>query len=274
VYNAINFALPSRWDGAGACGGNCPPGVNIQYLCQGIQFQATAITRQMAVFLCPSDPLPGTLQTPQGDDGGGSNVTATIASSNYPMNGGLNRRANNWSPNGAAYNATTWDGSMKQSGKMSTFLDGTSNTVIFSEWCKGPGTGDTGQVDGLRMRYVVGGGNPSTAGQNYNNYLQYLNCQNNALTQTNGSKGENWSWSYSSFYNATCPPNTRSCMYNDNYWDRICGLSAASSYHPGGVNALFADGSVKFIKSTINYQSWYAIATPSGGEPIGSDAFQ
>jgi prepilin-type N-terminal cleavage/methylation domain-containing protein/prepilin-type processing-associated H-X9-DG protein len=272
TYNAINFNLPSRWDGT-SCNGNCPPGFMPCFGAGGgLQFQATAVTRQLQVFLCPSDPLPGTLQTPQGDDGGGSGITQTIASSNYPMNGGLNRRSNNWQPNGAAYNATSWDGSMKQSGKLSTFLDGTANTIIFAEWCKGPGTGDQNQIDGLRMRYIDG--SVTTNGQGGNNYLQYQNCQNNARAQTNGSKGENWSWSYSQFYNAICLPNTRSCMFNDNYWDRICGISAASSYHPGGINALFGDGSVKFIKSTISYNAWTAISTPAGGEPVSNDQFQ
>ncbi len=101
------------------------------------------------------------------------------------------------------------------------------------------------------MRYIDV--SVTTNGQNMVNYLQNLNCQQNARQQTNGSKGENWSWSYSTFYNHTTLPNSRSCMYNDNYWDRINGMSCASSYHPGGVNALFADGSVKFIKSTISY---------------------
>ena len=47
----------------------------------------------------------------------------------------------------------------------------------------------------------------------------------------------------------------------------------ASSNHPGGVNALFGDGSVKFIKSTINFLAWYALATPDGGELVGSDQY-
>ena len=34
----------------------------------------------------------------------------------------------------------------------------------------------------------------------------------------------------------------------------------ASSYHPGGVNALFADGSVHFVKNSISPVTWYAWA--------------
>jgi prepilin-type processing-associated H-X9-DG protein len=47
----------------------------------------------------------------------------------------------------------------------------------------------------------------------------------------------------------------------------------ASSYHPGGVNVGFADGSVRFIKSSVNYQVWYGLATQNGGEVISSDQY-
>ena len=50
-------------------------------------------------------------------------------------------------------------------------------------------------------------------------------------------------------------------------------LIAASSNHPGGVNVLFMDGSVRFVKSTVNYVTWYAIATPDGGEVVSSDSY-
>ena len=45
------------------------------------------------------------------------------------------------------------------------------------------------------------------------------------------------------------------------------------SYHPGGVNALFGDGSVKFVKSTVNGYTWRALGTPNGGEVVSADAF-
>ena len=48
---------------------------------------------------------------------------------------------------------------------------------------------------------------------------------------------------------------------------------AASSRHPGGVNALFADGSVHFIKSTVNPVTWRALGSVQGGEVISSDAY-
>jgi prepilin-type N-terminal cleavage/methylation domain-containing protein/prepilin-type processing-associated H-X9-DG protein len=48
---------------------------------------------------------------------------------------------------------------------------------------------------------------------------------------------------------------------------------AASSYHPGGVNALFADGSVHFIKNSISAVTWYGLGTVAGGEVISSDSY-
>ena len=45
----------------------------------------------------------------------------------------------------------------------------------------------------------------------------------------------------------------------------------ARSYHPGGVNALFGDGSVKFIKGTVNGLVWRALGTVQGGEVISAD---
>jgi prepilin-type N-terminal cleavage/methylation domain-containing protein/prepilin-type processing-associated H-X9-DG protein len=47
----------------------------------------------------------------------------------------------------------------------------------------------------------------------------------------------------------------------------------ARSYHPGGVNTLFGDGHVQFVKSTIDGLTWRALGTVAGGEVIGSDAY-
>ena len=47
----------------------------------------------------------------------------------------------------------------------------------------------------------------------------------------------------------------------------------ARSYHPGGVNALLGDGSVKFIKSTIDGNTWRALGTAQGGEVVSADTY-
>ncbi|SIO66317.1 prepilin-type N-terminal cleavage/methylation domain-containing protein/prepilin-type processing-associated H-X9-DG domain-containing protein [Singulisphaera sp. GP187] len=46
----------------------------------------------------------------------------------------------------------------------------------------------------------------------------------------------------------------------------------ARSYHSGGVNATMCDGSVRFVKNTINVLTWMAAGTSQGGEVISSDA--
>jgi len=49
--------------------------------------------------------------------------------------------------------------------------------------------------------------------------------------------------------------------------------TAARSMHPGGVNTCFADGSVRFIKYTINPITWYALGTKGGSEVVSADSY-
>ncbi len=46
-----------------------------------------------------------------------------------------------------------------------------------------------------------------------------------------------------------------------------------SSRHPGGVNLLLGDGSVRFAKDAINLQVWRALGTISGGEILSADSY-
>ncbi|HEV3166823.1 MAG TPA: DUF1559 domain-containing protein [Isosphaeraceae bacterium] len=45
------------------------------------------------------------------------------------------------------------------------------------------------------------------------------------------------------------------------------------SLHPGGCNFLFGDGSVRFIKESVNPAIFSSLATCKGGEVVGSDQF-
>jgi prepilin-type N-terminal cleavage/methylation domain-containing protein/prepilin-type processing-associated H-X9-DG protein len=47
----------------------------------------------------------------------------------------------------------------------------------------------------------------------------------------------------------------------------------AYSYHPGGINALYGDGSVRFLKTTVNLVSFRSILTIAGGETVSSDSY-
>jgi prepilin-type N-terminal cleavage/methylation domain-containing protein/prepilin-type processing-associated H-X9-DG protein len=63
-------------------------------------------------------------------------------------------------------------------------------------------------------------------------------------------------------------PNRLNCTQNQadgNTW------AAARSRHTGGVNSAFADGSVKFIRDSIDRAVWQAAGTKSGGEVFTLD---
>jgi prepilin-type processing-associated H-X9-DG protein len=43
---------------------------------------------------------------------------------------------------------------------------------------------------------------------------------------------------------------------------------AARSRHPGGVNAVMCDGSVRFFADSIQLSTWAALSSMNGGEQI------
>ncbi len=54
--------------------------------------------------------------------------------------------------------------------------------------------------------------------------------------------------------------------------DRGSDVNQFYSLHPGGgVNFLFADGHVTFLKATMNYQAYKALSTRAGCEVISGD---
>src|SRR5262249_18300457 len=91
------------------------------------------------------------------------------------------------------------------------------------------------------------------------------------------SDGWPFAWHIATLYNHFAPPNWKGTN---------CGSIAAiaepphehaisppRSSHPGGVNLLLGDGSVKFVKDTVNLQTWRALGSRNGGEAISSDAY-
>ena len=57
-------------------------------------------------------------------------------------------------------------------------------------------------------------------------------------------------------------PNSKLSMVDD-YW----------SFHPGGCNFAFCDGSVRFIKESVNPGIFSSLSTRAGGEVVSSDQF-
>jgi len=277
VFNSFNLNFGVRW-GSGNLGysDSNPPDVSAAGGVQSIP-QMTALVTQIASFLCPSDN--GVGSSGQFNIGG---TNRTVGSTSYANNIGLNRRNNGWPINGPAYVCSDWDSAMQPKCGLANFTDGTSNTAVFSEWIRGPAIGPTGAPNGLPIVYNTGGVNTST-GLGKTPYPDYYNMQQCLASpiQTSGAnwtwKGEWWAYGGTTVYTHTMPPNRTACIYSDDAGDwqtrGTMSLIGPSSNHPGGVNVLFMDGSVRFVKNTVNYIPWFGIATPAGGEAISSDAY-
>ncbi len=238
--------------------------------------QMTVITMNLSVFLCPSDSNPGSSGTFFLPDYGNKLVGA----SNYPSNIGLNRRVSGgrvdytWMLNGPNYVASNWDKTVSDTVSLATFRDGTSNTVIFSEWIKGRPAPPGFAMNGLNEVYNLGANSNA-----FPTDIQFAQlCNTVPITNFNQEwswKGEWWAYGATMIYSHTQTPNRTNCLYHDIVEDArgTITMVAASSNHPGGVNTLFMDGSVKFIKNSITYLTWYALATPNYGEAISSDSY-
>ena len=60
---------------------------------------------------------------------------------------------------------------------------------------------------------------------------------------------------------------------NDRGQQRAGANDEIYGFHPGGVNALFGDGSVRFLKESVNILTQRSLITPGGGEVVSADAY-
>jgi prepilin-type N-terminal cleavage/methylation domain-containing protein/prepilin-type processing-associated H-X9-DG protein len=256
TYNAWNHAFGARWTEVNTIQNEMPNG--------------TIVIEQVSAFLCPSDSNKGS-SFPNNYQSAGPTIAGA---SNYPSNVGMNRYINgggvgfNWQMNGPNYILSSWDGVGQRMISMASFTDGTSSTAAFSEWVKGPAHGSP-DTNGLGMVYQLPGGLSSGSFPTDPQFAQACaSVQAINGKQASSYKGEWWTWGPSQIYSHTNLPNRYCCEYSDQNvdWRATITLQNASSNHPGGVNVGFMDGSVRFVKTGVNWQPWYAIATPDGNE--------
>jgi prepilin-type processing-associated H-X9-DG protein len=193
----------------------------------------------------------------------------------------LHRAYNNWIPNGPAYVSSAWDTNLNNQVSLANFTDGTSNTAIFSEWVKGSALNPVNsriEPNVLGMVYAQPAnmpGEPQLQTPGYtNDILAAQACQATPATAANQSWSWKGEWAFygkTQRYTHTQLPNRKSCQSGD--FCRSGDLIAASSLHPGGVNVALMDGSVRFIKSTVAFQPWYALGTQAGNETVSGSSY-
>jgi prepilin-type N-terminal cleavage/methylation domain-containing protein/prepilin-type processing-associated H-X9-DG protein len=217
---------------------------------------ATVLVTQVSSFLCPSD-------------AGVAAVPAGQAATNYRGNAGSSivntYGAQDLVPNNASMPAPNGVLFLDFLVNIASVTDGTSNTVVFSEHV----TGDFSNTTTTELSDTY---QPGTYPASADEALQMCKAVNvfDLSKQGNSSAGAPWmtdSHTATRYYHGS-GPNTRGCMFPP---QRIS--TTANSRHPGGVNVTMTDGSVKFIKSTINLAAWRAIGTRNGGEVVSSDSY-
>jgi prepilin-type N-terminal cleavage/methylation domain-containing protein/prepilin-type processing-associated H-X9-DG protein len=96
------------------------------------------------------------------------------------------------------------------------------------------------------------------------------------------NRGQLWSLGSPGFTltNIILTPNSNQYTFSYCRWDCSAGcgsdfghLFTPSSFHSGGVNALMADGSVRFVKDSVSQQTWMALGSSNGGEVISADSY-
>jgi prepilin-type N-terminal cleavage/methylation domain-containing protein/prepilin-type processing-associated H-X9-DG protein len=251
TYNAINWMVtPFSHNVSATYPGDWTDGVTMN---------ATVGAMKLNIFLCPSDMNPANTGT---NSVGG--VAFARAGSNYANSLGTERRYN-----GSKFTGPAWelgnDGNLGNLVTLASITDGTANTAIFSEVVKGksgvnkPGLSVVWYNNGTST--VLGGAGSDQA--------EAALCQA-STTIAWDYKGEYWmihDTGRGGGYSHINPPNKKSCGYGS----APDGMIAPSSFDSGGVNMLFLDGSVRFIKDSIALPTYYAIGTMGGGETISAD---
>jgi prepilin-type N-terminal cleavage/methylation domain-containing protein len=129
--------------------------------------------------------------------------------------------------------------------RIAEVTDGLSNTIMFSEDAGRPNF----YIQGRQMQYGV-------------SYPWYRN--GTAPTQGNEGSGAGWADYGSEFYTDGDGSNQHTNYSSNN---------EVYSFHPGGANHVFGDGSVHFVKTTTAAKVFTALISYNGGEIVSSDSY-
>ncbi len=284
IYNAINFSFCAGYDYAWPC-------------------NSTGAFATINSFLCPSDNNSsgaqfnaswGNFANPPGNNNYRGSVGTTSQSGYNTATGGPGYGGCAPDPlniNGGQPGCTPYSTGVFAywvSYGLRDITDGSSNTIAFSESLVGSPSNATGATrnnatlgvstaqpfDAVDATTQLNNGNLITA-------LQACTLSYKANTNIVNDNGVRWAWGAvgMSLFQTIVPPNSTQYAWNS------CRSSCAkcspddSSYsnsqsnHPGGCNFLMADGSVKFLKSTIAMQTYLGLGTRANGEVISADAY-
>ena len=260
LANAANFSLTTQ-------------------LGAGTYINATVFNANIAAFLCPSDGLGGTSASSLSNN---NNYFGSIGTTTYPSAQtatGIFAPGTSNQSTGGSLNHIVYG--------IQAVTDGTSNTVAFAEGAVGDLSHFTNFRDGIswtnsgayyqafdawaKQSYILAGIQKCS--------LMWTTKQDQSTPEDKG-----WRWASPatghSLFNTIVPPNSPTAPWSGCRPD--CGPGCqvsngqyenSTSFHPGGCNVGFADGSVKFIKSSIAMKTWWSLGTKAGGEVISSDAY-
>ncbi|APW63584.1 DUF1559 domain-containing protein [Paludisphaera borealis] len=284
IYNSINFNLPMLEIGfvtSNTFGGRA---------------NSTSGLLALATLLCPSESLTHEIsftgtwgQTNYAGNYGGPGMIATCNGTIVPARGDIFVSSPKLGPV-----------------TLASVTDGTSNTALFSEHLLGYGTGlddptksaaTAGSAFAKRSLFQISSVAPPqdqgllglTLAQSLMSGCQSL--PNGTPPSSDAAFGSSWLFSQgyvtaNTSYTHFMTPNKYSCVgaesgffgaqgnfSSDGANGGTTAAVTATSNHPGGVNIGFADGSVKFIKDSINLQTWWALGSRNGGEVVSADAY-
>jgi prepilin-type processing-associated H-X9-DG protein len=272
MFNHFNFATGMFGNASGNKPGFCAFG------------NTTVAYQQLSVLICPSD---GARARPQGafgctsyvgNQGGPGSITpftGTVVPQMWFSWGGWGD-LQNFGPIG-----------------IEAIKDGTSQTGMFSERLLGIAGNPRVTLGSKDFKRAIfnssSGGGPSAkwhTGQA--EVQQFLNgCKGlpgTTVAIRSEANGSYWTMAYPwhlavNEYNHVGQPNSFSCQNSAEYfgtWLTFVGPTGSappSSNHAGGVNICFADGSVRFIKDSVQFPTWWALGTRDGNEPIQGESY-
>jgi prepilin-type N-terminal cleavage/methylation domain-containing protein/prepilin-type processing-associated H-X9-DG protein len=253
LYNALNFAYEYN----DASGGNF-----------------TGSSPALAMYICPSTPRSATRDTAQSDPNGSPYELTQSAGYGYmdyapSIYTDINVQNGTLAPGGVGAtpivpyrNKTVAAKGLLKDGKtlISECTDGLSNTVAVLECA------------GRDERFV-------------SQYFEGMYPVVRGLGPAGGPTARHRFWRWAdpgSAFGTSGQPNNKGIPTNEGIsWPSTFATAGNQagpneepySYHPGGVNALFGDGSVRFVKDSINLVAFRSILTLAGGDVVSSDQY-